>query len=224
MADPPFIHLCVHSEYSLVDGVVRIKPLVKAVAAAGMPAVAVTDQGNLFALVKFYRAARAAGVKPILGVDAMIRDEGDSTSSFRMLLLVQNSQGYRNLTRLGESRTARQRQNRSAQHSKFLHHESLIGNATPRVAALHRAGEPRPVRKVLCSGQANLASRECHLRNCFPRTANKPPKTAWRHAARHGGTMARASRPPGRPPRRMPMLPPVSRQHSLTTDKCFQPP
>ena len=83
-----------------MDGVVRIKPLVKAVAAAGMPAVAVTDQGNLFALVKFYRAARAAGVKPILGVDAMIRDEGDSTSSFRMLLLVQNSHGYRNLTRL----------------------------------------------------------------------------------------------------------------------------
>ena len=100
MADPVFVHLCVHSEYSLVDGLVRIKPLVKAAAASAMPAVAVTDQGNLFALVKFYKAARSAGVKPLLGVDAWIRDAADSSNPFRMLLLVQNNQGYRNLIRL----------------------------------------------------------------------------------------------------------------------------
>ena len=62
-----FVHLRVHSEYSLVDGLVRVKPLVGAVADAGMPAVAVTDQSNLFAMVKFYRAALAKGVKPIVG-------------------------------------------------------------------------------------------------------------------------------------------------------------
>ena len=59
-----FVHLRVHTEYSMVDGTVRIKPLVKTVATAGMPAVAVTDQSNLFSLVKFYKAAMGAGVKP----------------------------------------------------------------------------------------------------------------------------------------------------------------
>ena len=65
----PFVHLHLHSEYSLVDGIVRIPALVEAVAAAGMPACAVTEESNLFSLVKFYRAAQAAGIKPIIGVD-----------------------------------------------------------------------------------------------------------------------------------------------------------
>ncbi len=95
-----FVHLRLHSEYSLVDGVVRIKPLVKAVADAGMPAVAITDQCNLFAMVKFYRAALAAGVKPIVGVDLWLCNEDDVNNPFRLVLLVQNSEGYRNLTRL----------------------------------------------------------------------------------------------------------------------------
>ena len=78
-----FVHLHVHTEYSLVDGVVRIdserddgvivrEGLVDAVARMGMPAVAVTDQGNLFALVKFYRAAQSRGLKPLVGVDALV--------------------------------------------------------------------------------------------------------------------------------------------------------
>ncbi len=95
-----FVHLRLHSEYSLVNGVVRIKPLVKAVAEAGMPAVAITDQCNLFAMVKFYRAALAAGVKPIVGVDLWLRNERDANKPFRLVLLVQNTEGYRNLTRL----------------------------------------------------------------------------------------------------------------------------
>jgi len=65
-----------------------------------MPAVAVTDQGNLFALVKFYKAARSAGIKPLIGVDAWIKDDTDSSNPFRILLLVQNNQGYRNLIQL----------------------------------------------------------------------------------------------------------------------------
>jgi DNA polymerase-3 subunit alpha len=97
---PSFVHLRVHSEYSLVDGVVRIKPLVKAVAQADMPAVALTDQCNLFAMVKFYRAALAGGIKPIIGVDAWLRNEQDANKPYRLVLLVQNSEGYRNLTRL----------------------------------------------------------------------------------------------------------------------------
>ncbi len=98
--EPSFVHLRVHSEYSLVDGLVRIKPLVKAVAGAGMPAVAVTDQSNLFAMVKFYRAAIKSGIKPIIGVDCWLRNEQDANKPSRLLLLVQNTEGYRNLTRL----------------------------------------------------------------------------------------------------------------------------
>ncbi|MGQ9660508.1 MAG: DNA polymerase III subunit alpha [Thermochromatium sp.] len=98
--DPTFVHLHLHSEYSLVDGLVRIGPLVKAVAAAGMPAVAVTDQCNLFALVRFYKAAMGAGIKPIAGADLWVRNPEDANQPHRLVLLVQNELGYRTLTRL----------------------------------------------------------------------------------------------------------------------------
>jgi DNA polymerase-3 subunit alpha len=97
---PGFVHLHLHTEYSLVDGMVRIKPLVKAVAEAGMPAVAVTDQSNLFAMVKFYRAAMAAGVKPVIGVDLWLHNPEQPTKPWRLLLLCKNREGYRNLTEL----------------------------------------------------------------------------------------------------------------------------
>ena len=95
----PFVHLSVHSEYSLADSVVRIKALVAAAAERGMPAVALTDLGNLFAMVRFYRAAMAHGVKPIIGVDALI-DEGESLPPSRLLLLCQDRQGFRHLSEL----------------------------------------------------------------------------------------------------------------------------
>jgi len=95
-----FVHLRLHTEYSLVDGVVRIDELAAATAAAGMPAVAVTDQSNLFAMVKFWRAAQAAGVKPIVGVDVWLRDAAERAEPSRLTLLCMNQQGYRNLTRL----------------------------------------------------------------------------------------------------------------------------
>jgi len=92
-----FVHLRVHTEYSLVDGLIRIKGLVKRVAEAGMPAVAVTDMGNLFALIKFYKAALGVGVKPIVGAEVWIRRGEEPT---RLVLLCQNLTGYHNLTRL----------------------------------------------------------------------------------------------------------------------------
>ncbi len=98
--EPNFVHLRVHSEYSLIDGLLRIKPLVKAAVGAGMPAIAVTDQVNLFALVRFYRASVAAGVKPIAGVDLWLRNAADANKPYRLTLLVQNRVGYLNLTRL----------------------------------------------------------------------------------------------------------------------------
>ncbi|HUO94974.1 MAG TPA: DNA polymerase III subunit alpha [Steroidobacteraceae bacterium] len=95
-----FVHLRLHTEYSLVDGVVRIDELATAAAAAGMPAVAVTDQSNLFAMVKFFRAAQAAGVKPIVGVDVWLKDSAERSEPSRLTLLCMNTAGYRNLTRL----------------------------------------------------------------------------------------------------------------------------
>ena len=97
---PTFIHLRLHTEYSLLDSVVRIEELVDAVAAAGMPAVAISDQYNLFAMVKFYRAALARGVQPIIGVDLHLREHSDPQGPSRLTLLCQNLAGYRNLTRL----------------------------------------------------------------------------------------------------------------------------
>lgn len=95
-----YVHLRNHSEYSLVDGIIRIKPLVKRAAELGMPAVAITDHCNLFAAVKFYRAALAVGVKPILGADILVRDAADPKNPYRVTLLVQNHQGYLGLSEL----------------------------------------------------------------------------------------------------------------------------
>jgi len=95
-----FVHLRLHTEYSLLDGIVRVPELMAAVAQARMPAIALTDQSNLFAMVKFYKEAQAAGVKPLIGVDAWIREPGERTSPSRIVFLCQNLIGYRHLTQL----------------------------------------------------------------------------------------------------------------------------
>lgn len=96
---PDFVHLRVHTEYSLADGVVRIDDLVATAKEADTPAIGMTDRANIFGLVKFYNAALAAGVKPIIGVDLSVRDN-DSDDTTRLTVLVQNQTGYRNLCQL----------------------------------------------------------------------------------------------------------------------------
>ncbi|PWV79860.1 DNA polymerase III subunit alpha [Halomonas sp. A11-A] len=96
----PFVHLRVHTEYSLVDGLVRLKPLVKAAVEQGMPALAVTDEANLFGLVKFYKGAQGAGLKPIIGADLWLANPHDEEHPYRLTLLAMNDTGYRNLTEL----------------------------------------------------------------------------------------------------------------------------
>jgi DNA polymerase-3 subunit alpha len=91
---PPFVHLRVHSEFSVVDGIARIPGLVKKAAGFGQPALALTDLCNLFGLIKFYKAARGAGVKPIAGADVWLENEHDREKPFRILLLAANQQGY----------------------------------------------------------------------------------------------------------------------------------
>ena len=96
----PFVHLHLHTEYSIVDGTVRIPALMDQCVREGMPAVALTDQGNLFGMVKFYRKAFASGIKPIIGVDLKLQDPDEADRPFSLVLLCQNLAGYRNLTRL----------------------------------------------------------------------------------------------------------------------------
>ncbi|WP_373016884.1 DNA polymerase III subunit alpha [Thiomicrorhabdus sp.] len=93
-----FVHLHVHSEYSVVDSTLGIKPLVSLAQKGGQPAIALTDQSNLFALVKFYNAAIGAGVKPIIGSEVWVEDNDESV--FKCVLLCQNEQGYLNLSHL----------------------------------------------------------------------------------------------------------------------------
>jgi DNA polymerase-3 subunit alpha len=95
-----FIHLRLHTEYSLADSLVRIRPMVERVAEFGMPAVAVTDHCNFYGLVKFYKAALARGIKPLFGVDLLVRESDERETPTLISLLAANQEGYLNLTRL----------------------------------------------------------------------------------------------------------------------------
>lgn len=95
-----FIHLRLHTEYSLIDSTVRVDELIDIAVKMKMPAVAITDHMNLFAAVKFFKEALKAGIKPILGVDALIENPADLEKPFLLTLLCQNTIGYKNLTRL----------------------------------------------------------------------------------------------------------------------------
>ena len=100
MKSPHYVHLRLHSEYSVTDGIVRIGDAVKRAAGDGMPAMAVTDLGNLFGLVKFYTGARGKGVKPIAGADVWIANPEAPGDAYRLLLLARNRVGYRQLCEL----------------------------------------------------------------------------------------------------------------------------
>ena len=100
MALPRFVHLRLHSEFSITDGVVRIDDVVAAAAKDEMGALALTDLSNLFGLVRFYTAARSGGIKPIAGADVWISNPQEPDQPHRLLLLVQNHSGYLNLCQL----------------------------------------------------------------------------------------------------------------------------
>ncbi|MDP2883224.1 MAG: DNA polymerase III subunit alpha [Azonexus sp.] len=100
MNPPRYVHLRLHSEYSVTDGIVRIGDAVKRAAGDGMPAMALTDLGNLFGLVKFYSGARGKGVKPIAGADVWIANPESPDDACRLLLLARNRVGYQQLCEL----------------------------------------------------------------------------------------------------------------------------
>ncbi|MEO7030905.1 MAG: DNA polymerase III subunit alpha, partial [Herbaspirillum sp.] len=100
MPNPQFIHLRLHSEYSIVDGLVRLPDVVDAAVADQQPALALTDLANMFGALKFYKAARAKGVKPIIGCDVWITNDDEREKPSRLLLLVKDHDGYLQLCQL----------------------------------------------------------------------------------------------------------------------------
>ncbi|MGI4814250.1 MAG: DNA polymerase III subunit alpha [Janthinobacterium lividum] len=100
MSDPKFVHLRLHSEYSIVDGIVRLDDVIEAAANDGQGALALTDLSNAFGLVRFYQAARARGIKPIAGCDVYVSNADERDKPSRLLLLVRSRQGYLNLCEL----------------------------------------------------------------------------------------------------------------------------
>ncbi|CAB1275687.1 DNA polymerase III subunit alpha [Candidatus Nitrosacidococcus tergens] len=124
-----FVHLRLHTEYSMVDGLVRIKPLIQAALRAKMPALAITDQNNIFGIVKFYRSACTAGIKPIIGADFLLASQEENNHFSRFTLLCQNHVGYQNLSYL-LSRAYRERQVQGTPYIQWDwikdHNEGLI--------------------------------------------------------------------------------------------------
>ncbi|MBT0322981.1 DNA polymerase III subunit alpha, partial [Vibrio campbellii] len=100
MSVPKFIHLRVHSDFSMVDGINKVPPLVKKVAELGMPAMALTDFTNLCGLVKYYGTAHGSGVKPIIGADFKMQSDEFGEELTQLTLLAANNEGYKNLTLL----------------------------------------------------------------------------------------------------------------------------
>ncbi|EAS63054.1 DNA polymerase III subunit alpha [Photobacterium angustum] len=100
MAEPRFIHLRVHSDYSMIDGLAKVKPIVKKASELSMPALAMTDFTNLCGLVKFYFAAHDAGIKPIIGADFKVQSAEMGDELFELTILAANNEGYKNLTLL----------------------------------------------------------------------------------------------------------------------------
>ncbi|WP_300449503.1 DNA polymerase III subunit alpha [Accumulibacter sp.] len=100
MPEASFIHLRLHSEYSVTDGIVRLDDALARAADCGMPALALGDLGNVFGLVKFYSSARGKGIKPLLGSDVFIANEADPDRPHRLLLLCRSRPGYLQLCEL----------------------------------------------------------------------------------------------------------------------------
>ncbi|TDT37785.1 DNA polymerase III alpha subunit [Halospina denitrificans] len=95
-----FVHLRIHSEYSLVDGLIRIKPLIERAGELQMPAIGLTEQSNMCSLVKFYEGTTGAGIKPIIGADIWLHNEEEPANPFRITFLARNQTGHLNLTEI----------------------------------------------------------------------------------------------------------------------------
>ncbi len=150
-----FVHLHVHSEYSLVDGIIRIESFLDTVSENKFPAVAITEFGNLFSLVKFYQQAEKRGIKPIIGAEIILYEADSSLDSSRLVLLCQNVSGYQNLTRI-ITRSYVEGQHQGVPH---VNREWLTGN-TEGLIALSCAGHGNIGQAILAN---NMDQARTHL-------------------------------------------------------------
>lgn len=154
--DPSYIHLRLHTEYSLIDGLVQIQPLIEQCVKQAMPAVAITDQSNIFGIVKFYREAIDAGIKPIIGADIWLENAKNMKNPYRMTLFCQNQQGYKNLlTLISKAYTHGQH------HGKAILQREWIKEHAEGLIALSGAEEGD-------IGQALLAEDKTQLNELLP--------------------------------------------------------
>ncbi len=150
MSEPGFIHLRVHSDYSLVDSVVSPGALVKRTAGLGMPAVALTDDSNLFGLIKYYQAALDAGLKPLAGADLWLEGPDEEEPS-RLCVLIRDDTGYRNL-RLLLSRAWQENQ----QRGRALVRREWLRELHQGLILLSGAGQGE-VGRLLLAGKEQIA-------------------------------------------------------------------
>ncbi|UAL45034.1 DNA polymerase III subunit alpha [Shewanella inventionis] len=100
MSDPRFVHLRVHSDFSMSDGVAKVKPIIATAESMGMAAIALTDQNNFCGLVKFYGGCHGAGIKPIVGADFWVQTPGFDKEFCALTIIAMDNEGYQNLTQL----------------------------------------------------------------------------------------------------------------------------
>ncbi len=151
MGSANFVHLHLHTEYSLVDGLIGIPELVSRIKEAGMPAVAVTDQSNTFAAVKFYREAEQAGLKPLLGAEVWVNRGGDAAQRSKLVLLCMDREGFRQLSVL-LTRSYREGQVQGVPHVAF----EWFTDHSSRLIALS-AGIAGELGQLLMEGQRERA-------------------------------------------------------------------
>ena len=151
---PRFIHLRLHSEYSITDGIVPIEQALAAAAADGMPALGISDLANLFGMVKFYKGARGMGLKPIIGVDAWIENDRERDKPWRVLLICQNREGY---GRLCELLTRAWMENQTRGHA-MMRRDWFEGGAANGLLCLSGA-QAGDVGQALASGNTDLAEK-----------------------------------------------------------------
>ena len=153
MADPKFVHLRVHSDFSMVDGLSKVPPLVKQVAAQGMPAMALTDFTNLCGLVKFYGTAHNCGVKPIIGADFTLQSDEFGDELTRITVLAKNNTGYKNLTLLISKAYLRGH----VQHQPVIDKSWLVEFAEGLI--ILSGGKEGEIGKALLKGNSVLANQ-----------------------------------------------------------------
>jgi len=151
---PRFVHLRLHSEYSITDGIVQIDQAISAAAADGMPALGISDLANLFGMVKFYKGARGKGVKPVIGVDAWVQNEVERDKPYRVLLVCRDRAGYGQLCEL---LTRAYLENKYRGRAE-LRREWFEGGAASGLLCLSGAMDG-DIGHALANGNADLAER-----------------------------------------------------------------